>query len=61
MWHFVPFYEGIKIPITGRGNIHLCIVNGDWWKDVFEQIPNFKIIQFPNKSYGGYIVCKRSD
>jgi len=61
MWHYVPFYEGIKIPTAQNSKIHLTQVENIWWKDVFEQIPNFKIIQFPDKPYGGYIVCKRSD
>lgn len=61
MWHYVPFYEGIKIPTAQSSKIHLTQVENIWWENVFKQIPNFKIIQFPDKPHGGYIVCKRSD
>ena len=59
MEHFIPFYPQFDTPVKGRGDIHLCQVNGEWWQEVFSSIPNFKITSFPKEDYGGYITCKR--
>ena len=61
MWHYVPFYPSLDKPVIGGGEIHLIQVNSAWWKNLFESIPGFKIVEFPLATHGGYIKLERID
>ncbi len=59
MWHYVPFYPELNTPTAGPGNVHLTQVNAKWWREIFEKIPDFKIIFFPADVFGGMVKCER--